>query len=137
MDERERRLVRILRAHLDGLARVRQAGLEAFLVDETLILATERRLQVALQAAIDLASHRVVQGGLPAPERYAQAFRLLAMHQGLDLDLAGQLSLAVGLRNLLVHDYADVDAERLFRSLDYIGDLARLGEWIVSRKSVV
>ncbi len=91
MDKRESRLLRILDAHVCALQAVRERGLNALLADETLLLATERRLQIVVQATIDLALHRAVASGLRAPERHAGAFRVQSQSQGLDPALGAAL----------------------------------------------
>ncbi len=83
------------------------------LVDATLRAAVERWLQVSIEACLDVA-HNVIanEAWTPAPTGRA-AFTTLAAHGLIAPDLAQRLGKAVGLRNLLVHDYADVDVQRL------------------------
>jgi hypothetical protein len=61
----------------------------------------------------DLAFHVVASEGWTPPSSGRGAFASLAAHGRLDPALAGRLGLAYGLRNLLVHDYADVDLVQL------------------------
>jgi uncharacterized protein YutE (UPF0331/DUF86 family) len=63
----------------------------------------------AVQLTIDLAVAWCVRAGLGAPPTYGDAFRRLAAHGYLDGALAGRLVRAVGLRNVVVHAYADLD----------------------------
>ncbi|MGF1662932.1 MAG: DUF86 domain-containing protein [Kineosporiaceae bacterium] len=67
----------------------------------------------AVQITIDLALSWCVRAGLGAPTTYGDAFRLLAGHGLLDPALAERLTRAVGLRNLIVHAYADLDLRRV------------------------
>ncbi|HWB70833.1 MAG TPA: HepT-like ribonuclease domain-containing protein [Egibacteraceae bacterium] len=71
--------------------------------------AGERHLQLANQSAIDIAMHVLAEDSAETPEDYGAAFTLLARHGVLDDNLANRLSLAAGLRNILVHGYLDVD----------------------------
>lgn len=71
--------------------------------------AIERWLQVAIEACVDLAYHVCAASGWSPPDSARQALLSLASHGALDGALAQRLGQAVGLRNLLVHDYADVD----------------------------
>jgi uncharacterized protein YutE (UPF0331/DUF86 family) len=77
--------------------------------DATLRAAVERWLQVAIEACIDLAYHVAAERGWTPSETARAAFLALASHGILTVDLAKRLGLAAGLRNVLVHDYADVD----------------------------
>lgn len=69
-------------------------------------------LQV-VQACIDLAVHACTHEALGAPETPAAAFALLARHGIIAEPLAARLAQAAGLRNLIVHRYADIHAARL------------------------
>ena len=66
-------------------------------------------LQVAIQAALDVASHIVADERLGEPENNAQLFALLARNRWVPDTLAGPLRAMVGFRNILVHGYQSVD----------------------------
>ena len=102
-----------------------QCGDPALLrTDDTLRAAVERWLQLAIEACIDVAFHAIAFEGWTPPESARSAFATLAAHGRLPLDLADRLGLAAGLRNVLVHDYVDVDTELLARAvLDDTSDL--------------
>ncbi len=63
----------------------------------------------AVQMTIDLAVSWCVRAGLGAPPSYGEAFRRLAADGRMDPDLADRLVRAVGLRNIVVHAYTDLD----------------------------
>lgn len=63
----------------------------------------------AVQITIDLAVSWCVRAGVGAPPSYGEAFRRLATHGWLDPVLAERLVRAVGLRNIVVHAYTDLD----------------------------
>lgn len=67
----------------------------------------------AVQACIDLAVHACSHEALGVPDGPASAFALLAQAGLLDAPLATRLVRAAGLRNLVVHQYANVDTARL------------------------
>lgn len=67
----------------------------------------------AVQMTINLGLSWCVRAGLGAPPTYGDAFRRLAAHGLLDPDLAERLVRAVGLRNVVVHAYADLDMARV------------------------
>jgi uncharacterized protein YutE (UPF0331/DUF86 family) len=70
---------------------------------------TEHTLQIAIQAALDVASHIVSDERLGEPNTSRELFDLLARHQWIDGPLAERLRRMVGFRNILVHGYAEVD----------------------------
>jgi uncharacterized protein YutE (UPF0331/DUF86 family) len=69
----------------------------------------EHTLQVAIRAAIDVASHIVSDERLGEPDTNRALFALLASAGFIDADLSDPLQRMVGFRNVLVHGYADVD----------------------------
>lgn len=69
----------------------------------------EHTLQLAIQAALDIASHIVSDRRLGEPETNKQLFDLLAGDGWLAPSQLGPLRAMAGLRNVLVHGYAEVD----------------------------
>lgn len=73
----------------------------------------ERTLQVLIEACIGIAKHWVkAKRGTAPPDAY-KGFEALSQ-AGIDVDLALWRSI-VGLRNALVHDYLNVDADVIRR----------------------
>lgn len=66
-------------------------------------------LQLAIQAALDVASHIAADEQLGEPDRLAGLFAILARDGWLDAALAQRLALMAGFRNVLVHGYIEVD----------------------------
>lgn len=103
--------------HCDRLAR--RATLEPadLAGDEDLSNAVLMDLQQAVQACIDLAVHVCVDEAIGTPAHSAQAFDLLAREGVIPEALASRLTGAVGLRNLIVHQYADLEYERVIGAM--------------------
>lgn len=84
-------------------------------------------LQMAIQAALDVASHIVSDERLGEPDTYRGFFTLLEKNSWISEDLTDRLRDMAGFRNVLVHGYADLDlgiveevlAERLDDLLDF------------------
>lgn len=69
----------------------------------------EHTLQIAIQAALDVASHIVSDERLGEPTTNRELFELLAAAGWIDESLRDTLRRMVGLRNVLVHGYTKVD----------------------------
>ena len=69
----------------------------------------EHTLQIAIQAALDVASHIVSDRRLGEPRTNRELFDLLQRDGWLDAALTGTLRNMAGFRNVLVHGYDDVD----------------------------
>jgi len=84
----------------------------------------EHTLQLAIQAALDIASHIVSDERLGEPRTNRELFELLERGGWVAPDLAQTLRNMVGFRNVLVHGYDTVDlavVEDVLRSR--LGDL--------------
>jgi uncharacterized protein YutE (UPF0331/DUF86 family) len=84
----------------------------------------EHTLQIAIQAALDAASHVVSDRRLGEPRTNRELFDLLARDGWIAGALADSLRRMVGFRNVLVHGYDDVDL-RVVQDvvLNHLGDL--------------
>lgn len=69
----------------------------------------EYTLQIATQAALDVASHIVSDERLGEPSTNRELFQRLARAGVVDDPLAQRLEKMAGFRNVLVHGYQDVD----------------------------
>jgi len=118
-----RRRLREMDRRLGALADLRSRGSEVFLADAGVQAQVERHLQLAIQAAIDIAVHVLAEDSPSTPETYGAAFTALAEMEVIPTDLAAALGRAAGLRNILVHAYLDVDPERLWDQLADVDDL--------------
>ncbi len=69
----------------------------------------------ACQAAIDLAMHVVASKHLGMPQSQADAFRLLADAGEIDRKLSERMIGMCGFRNILIHQYQDLEVELLHK----------------------
>ena len=69
---------------------------------------------VAIEAAIDIASHLISKKGFRAPEDYADTFQVIGEVGALDMDFADELRNMAKFRNRLVHIYWGVDDQQLY-----------------------
>lgn len=69
----------------------------------------EHTLQIAIQAALDAASHVVSDLRLGEPRTYRELFDLLERDSWIETELADTLRRMAGFRNILVHGYDVVD----------------------------
>jgi uncharacterized protein YutE (UPF0331/DUF86 family) len=79
-------------------------------------------LMASIQIVIDLACEIVAKRSLGSPSAYRECIELLAQFGLLEHSLAETLQKMVGLRNLLVHDYDEVDINRLTPLLELLDD---------------
>lgn len=102
------------REHLRTLSRHSLAELQG---DPILRAAAERYLQLAVECIIDVAAHVTARRGYRMPDTHRDLFRTLAEHGIIDAGFAQRLANWVGFRNILVHDYCEVDVNIVHRVL--------------------
>lgn len=102
----------------DAVARIRDvlpADPATFEADRTAREVVVLNLFVAVQDAVDLATHWVADGGWPVPDSYRQVFALLAEHGVLTSDAARAMATAAAFRNLVAHRYGALDWAAVYR----------------------
>jgi uncharacterized protein YutE (UPF0331/DUF86 family) len=75
--------------------------------------ALERGMQIAAQALFDIGNHELAGAFSVRAKDYADIPRELARRDVISDELASRLRGLAGFRNLLVHEYAAVDAQRV------------------------
>jgi len=116
--ERLEKLIGSLRSALRLLRQLKDTSEVEFLKDEHLQSSAKYNFTVAIEAAIDIASHVISRNKLRAPEDYADTFRVLSEGGILDGAFAMELGKMARFRNRLVHLYWDVDVSEVRRILD-------------------
>ena len=93
-------------------------------------------LQMAMQAALDAASHVVSDERLGEPVENRDLFLILGRRGWIDHDLARALARMVGMRNRLVHEYDEVDLDKIRQALaEDLDDLPAFAQAIRARLS--
>jgi uncharacterized protein YutE (UPF0331/DUF86 family) len=102
--------------------------------DPDLLPAAKYRLVVVIEAATDVADHIIASEGLRPSTSFADSFRSLREAGWLDPELADALADAARFRNVLVHQYADVDDHRVVEIMrTRVDDLDRFVDTIAQR----
>lgn len=76
----------------------------------------------SIQVVIDIACKITSEYNLGNPKNYRGCIELLEKHQYLDAKLSKKVIGMVGLRNLLVHEYIEIDEEKLYQFLEHLDD---------------
>jgi len=94
----------------------------------------EHTLQLAIQAALDAASHIVADERVGEPATYRELFQLLQRAGYIPPDLVTELEKMAGFRNILVHGYDSVDLAIVRDIVDNrLGDLERFARLVRDR----
>ncbi len=93
-------------------------------------------LQRACEQCIDLANHTIRVRKLGLPKESKESFQLLAVSHIIPYDLAARLSKMVGFRNVLVHEYQQMDIGLMIEVIENrLDDLLLFSDCIVKKFS--
>jgi uncharacterized protein YutE (UPF0331/DUF86 family) len=91
------------------------------------------RLHTAVEVCIDIAGHLAAGLELPGRQAALDVFELLAANTVISPETAGKMRQARGARNILVHEYADVDYNLIFKTYpEDVDDLKQFAQEIIS-----
>ena len=94
-------------------------------------------LQLAIQAALDLAAHLIADEGWDVPERSGDAFLILGQKKILDTELSQRLRTMASFRNLIVHEYANFNLSSVYKVWhESLNDLKQFSILIASHFSI-
>jgi uncharacterized protein YutE (UPF0331/DUF86 family) len=121
----EDRVLRLLRSIADDTAVLRQEAQasEQRRRDPIWLRGIKYTFVTAIEACVDVAQHICATEGWGPPADNGDAVRLLGTHGVLTPELAISMRKAVGFRNVLVHDYIEVDDEIVVGRLKGLSDL--------------
>ena len=107
-----------IREYVALLRKIRGLADERHFVSDPLIYGNaERYLQLAIQAVLDISHHIVADRNLPLPADSRSLFELMARQKVISKGLSVKLAAMAGFRNILVHEYLEIDRHRVYRAL--------------------
>ena len=115
-----------LRRQLDHLRAIRPtvSGPLELQADLTLHNDVMFSLLVVCQSVIDIAGELAARRGIRFQD-FNGAIRALAQVEGFPVDLVAQLLPLPGFRNVLVHEYVELDYDRVIAALDQLDPVDR------------
>jgi len=127
----ERRLFK-LEQSLRKLKELSKVSWDEYVKDEGLQDRAERNLQIAAQLCIDIGSHVIADRGYRPPYGYGDIFAVLMEEGLLPEALANTMKQIAGFRNVLVHDYLDIDPKIVYDSLKKIDDFKMFAKHVLA-----
>jgi uncharacterized protein YutE (UPF0331/DUF86 family) len=129
----EKRLDELV-ARLARLRPLQAESREAFDEDPYLRDIVERNLEVAAQCCLDVANRIIALEGAQKPADYHEAIVRMGQIGVVSPGFARQLAHIAGFRNVLVHEYVQLDWDRVYRNLQKLDDLeeyaTRIRVWL-------
>jgi uncharacterized protein YutE (UPF0331/DUF86 family) len=133
----EGRVTRLLRGIAERTERLRSAAAVPEAGRPDLWLDGVKYLFVtAIEGCVDVAQHIGSSERFPSPDSNAGAVRLLGQRGVIEVGLSTSLAQAVGFRNVLVHQYLQVDDDIVVDALSRLDQfdafVAQVSTWLIS-----
>jgi uncharacterized protein YutE (UPF0331/DUF86 family) len=120
------RKINLIAKDLKALTPFGEMTLKTYLADPVNEVIVERYLERIIGRMIDINYHLVTELGHPPPKDYFESFTELGKLQVLPVDFARTLAQAAGLRNRIVHEYDEVDEQKIHEALqDVLQEIPR------------
>jgi len=121
-----RRRLQKLDEYIEYLEEAQEYSFEEFVSAVEVYSAVERNLQLSIEALTDMASHVVVDEDLGTFERARDLPGILEEHDLIRKDNRETWEEMISFRNVLVHEYVDIDRRRVYDALQYqLDDIRR------------
>ena len=101
--------------HLKRIKGKRDVSLDRFLSDVDVQDIVLFNLQIAIQSCIDIASHIISDEELGVAGSTSEIFYILQENNYIDAQLTEKIVSAVGFRNLVAHEYGNLDLKKVYQ----------------------
>lgn len=112
--DRVRERIQYIEKNLARLAILRDLPRAEFLADFRNVETAKHLLQTSIEAMMDIGAHILARQRLPTPQEGAGVFRQLGEAGLLPPERVPTYAQMVRFRNLVVHLYQEVDADRVY-----------------------
>ena len=120
--------------YLHGLRPFQQVPRQEYVADENMQMIVERRLQLAIQVCLDVASYPVARLALRPPDEQENVFAVLGREGILPPALAQDMVGMARFRNILVHDYLSINPDLVHQHMsERLADFDAFSRAIVDR----
>jgi uncharacterized protein YutE (UPF0331/DUF86 family) len=119
----------LIKKHISRIQKKGGKDIKSFIVDQDLQDIVSFNLHTAIQNCIDIAAHIIAEKGLGVPGSVSEMFYTLEENGFLSAEMTEKMIRAVGLRNLLLHEYGKIDLKRVFKVIHE--DVEDLSEFLI------
>ena len=114
---RTKEKIKEIEQYLEELNSIKPTDFKGYIKDYKTKAACERYFEKIIEAVVDLSFLIIKENGFKVPEDDKKSFEILAEEKIIPEELANKLKDAKGMRNIIAHDYGNVDDEVVFESI--------------------
>ncbi|OGF68003.1 MAG: hypothetical protein A2Y62_20395 [Candidatus Fischerbacteria bacterium RBG_13_37_8] len=122
-----------IRSNLRRLSDMTNKSESEFISDYISVSASERLLQVAIEAFLDIGHHIIAKKGFDRPAEYRDIMIILGKEGVIPPEFAEKVKVMASFRNRLVHLYDKISEKELYSILkNHLKDIENFITYIVS-----
>jgi len=123
-----------LHGYLEKLRAFQRTSEQDFRGSPALHDLAERYLHLAMECVLDLGNQVIAEKQLPTPEANRDTFTRLEQAGEIVPELASRLRAWAGFRNILVHQYLDIDHGIAWHAIQKeLGDIESFARWATTK----
>lgn len=111
------RKAKLIQEDLKKLKAIKPASYEDYASDENLQLQVERLLERIIGRLIDTNYHILKERYDTIPTDYFESFALMGQKGQVEQNLSKELAQSAGLRNILTHEYDQIDSKKVYEAI--------------------
>jgi uncharacterized protein YutE (UPF0331/DUF86 family) len=118
-----------LEEYINDLEEFQDLELEKLMNDKILFRYLERTIHLAVESVLDIGSHIISDQRLGNPKVNSEIIEILAENKIIKENVDSYIKMAK-FRNVIVHDYAEIDPEILLKIIkENLDDLKAIFKW--------
>ncbi|MEK6657328.1 MAG: DUF86 domain-containing protein [Nitrospirota bacterium] len=104
-----------IQAAIDHLRKYTELDVKEFISNDEQVAAAKYHLLIMIEGCISICTHISTKALHKVPEGYSACFDILTNHNIIDSELGNRLQKMTGFRNLLIHQYWEIDNQKVYR----------------------
>jgi len=128
----------IIDSHLKGmyenlaiLDELKSMPFKQFKDDNKTLKLCEHCLQLAIQSLLDISHYIIANNNLARPNNNREAILTLGNHSIIPVNFAQKIAPMVNLRNLLIHEYLEIDPAKIHAAIQSLEDFRDFSRYII------
>ncbi len=118
--------------NLKILAELKGLDREKFKNDPKIFKLAEHCLQISIQALLDICQYIIASSNLQRPRDNQETIEIIAANNIIPVDFANRILPMAGLRNLLIHEYLEIDLDKIYQHLQNLDDFRTFQKHIIA-----